>query len=118
MAERSIATDVAHPAHDPPPILPWNDFRMDEVNDKSLAVKLIAEILQDDEWHHREDIVEEVEYELEIPRKAILGLLNSFRAHGDIRADHTAPEWLRLTTRWRGYTASQSTEHQMVASNA
>lgn len=107
---RSAATDVAYPASDPPPILPWNDFRLDEVNDKSLAAKLIAEILQDDEWHHRDDIVEEVEHELELPRKVILSLLNSFRAHGDIRADHTAPEWLRLTTRWRNYALSKPVE--------
>lgn len=24
-----------------------------------------------------------------------------------IDADHTAPEWLRLTTRWRGYAAAE-----------
>lgn len=114
---RSAATDVAHPAFDPPPILPWNDFRIDEITDKALAVKLIAEILQDDEWHHREDIIEEVEYELELPRKAVLSLLNSFRAHGDIRADHTAPEWLRLTTRWRGYVANQKAEQVPVAAH-
>lgn len=114
----AAATDIARPAIDPPPILPWNDFRTDEINDKALAVKLIAEILQDDEWHHRDDICEEVEYELELPRKATLNLLNSFRAHGDIRADHTAPEWLRLTTRWRGYAANQSTQQTVAVTNA
>lgn len=114
---RDADTDVAYPAHDPPPILPWNDFRLEEADDKSLAVKLIAEILQDDEWHHREDIVEEVEAELELPRKVTLKLLTNLRSHGDVRADHTAPEWLRLTTRWRSYRAEKPAE-QLAVSHA
>lgn len=111
---RSADTDVAHPAFDPPPIMPWNDFdfSLEGATDKALAVKLIAEILQDDEWHHRDDIVEEVEEELELPRKATLHLLTNLRAHGDVRADHTAPEWLRLTTRWRNYRADESAVQQ------
>lgn len=92
---------VAHPALEPPPILPWNGFDTDQTNDRSLAVKLIAEILMDDEWHHREDVINEVVYELELHPSAVSRLIYYLRIHGDIRQDE---EWLRITTRWRNWS--------------
>lgn len=96
---------VAHPALEPPPILPWNGFDTSQINDRSLAVKLIAEILMDDEWHHREDVIAEVVYELELHASAVARLIYYLRIHGDVRADE---EWLRLTTRWRNWSSSQT----------
>jgi hypothetical protein len=93
-------TAGAYPASAPPPIQPWNDFDPTEVNDYCLAVKLIAEILMDDEWHDKLDIIEEVEEELELPRDTIKKLIYYLRIHGDIRL---SGEDIRLTTRWRGW---------------
>lgn len=93
-------THVAHPAAQPPPILPWNGFDASEVNDRSLAVRLIAEILQDDEWHHRNDVIDEVVDECGIHIKGAAKLLSYLRSHGDVRFDG---EWVRLTTRWQNW---------------
>lgn len=34
----ATATDIARPAIDPPPILPWNDFRTDEIKSTQQTV--------------------------------------------------------------------------------
>lgn len=93
------------PAAQPPPILPWNNFDTG-LNDDGLAVKLIAEILQDDEWHFREDIVDEVVYECELTTKRTRKILYYLKVHGDVRelVDDEGI-WIRLTTRWRGWGA-------------
>lgn len=88
------------PALSPPPILPWNKFDTDREDDYADAVFLIAEILMDDEWHSKTDVVEEVMYELEFTRKAVLKLIGLIKSHGDIRQDG---DEIRLTTRWKGW---------------
>ncbi|BDY33186.1 hypothetical protein [Mycolicibacterium mageritense] len=103
----ATATDepTAYPAAAPPPILPWNNFDTTEDNDRARVILLIAEILQDDEWHYRDDVIAEITYEYELPRKAVSQILYHLRVHGDIRqTTDDEGDWLRLTTRWRGWT--------------
>jgi hypothetical protein len=97
-------SNVHRPAYDPPPLLPWNGFTFEPLDDRyddvGLAVKLIAEILQDDDWHHRDDVIDTVVWELELSHKSVAKLITNMKAHGDIRSDD---DHLRLTTRWQEY---------------
>lgn len=97
-------TQGTHPAFSPPPIMPRNEFQARPDDDCTMAVQLIAEILMDDEWHHLDDIVDELEWELEYPQKAARKLMMRLQSHGDVRRDE---EWFRLTTRWKGYRAPE-----------
>lgn len=93
-------TGVPHPCSAPPPIMPANSYVRQE-DDYALALDLVAEILMDDEWHHIEDICDEVEWECELSPTATRKMLRRLQAHGDVRRDD---EWVRLTTRWKSWS--------------
>lgn len=107
--------DPAYPACAPPPIMPWNDFQFDPPTDRALSVRLIAEILMDDQWHPLEDILEEVTYELELTDAQARKLITQLKSHGDVRQDNR--ENIRLTTRWRGWKPPETTGLPQVSAN-
>lgn len=96
-------TQGTSPALSPPPIKPSNTFEPRD-DEATLVVQLLAEILMDDEWHHLEDVLDEVDWELEYPRSATKKLIARLQSHGDVRRD---AEWIRLTTRWKAYSAPE-----------
>jgi hypothetical protein len=81
--------------------LPRNNFDLDARNDTALGAKLLAEILMDDEWHHVDDVVDELMDECGLTLRGARSLLKSVRSHGDLRRDERG--WLRLTTRWQDW---------------
>lgn len=97
----SVRVDPAYPCTEPPPIKPCNGFDINAEHDRSLACRIIAELLADDEWHTREEIDDELQYELDWPREWIRKMLGNLKSHGDIRTDNIGN--YRLTTRWRDY---------------
>lgn len=91
------------PALAPPPIMPWNGFDTTQENERNIAVEVIAEILQDDQWHLKTDVISEVLDEADLSATAVSKLLASLKSHGDIRQND---DHIRLTTRWQGWTAT------------
>jgi hypothetical protein len=88
-----------------PELMPWNGFRVDEPTPYATACRQVAEILADDEWHARKEVVDTVAASCpELKRGSVNTLISKLLGHGDIRTDPGRPrndQLIRLTTRWR-----------------
>lgn len=92
---------IAYPATEPPPLKLYNEFDTEADTEVAEAVRIIAEILQDDEWHDTHEVLDELDYELDFTAKGARKLIMYLKSHGDVRSNDQGQ--LRITTRWRCY---------------
>ncbi|DAZ90127.1 Uncharacterised protein [Mycobacteroides abscessus subsp. bolletii] len=95
------------PALSPPPIKPWRDFDLSRNNDYTRLIRLIAELLMDDQWHTKDEVFEEAHLAgLALCDKTIGSVIDQLRAYGDVRGwnrGRRAGTMLRIAGRWRGW---------------
>lgn len=80
-----------------PLLAPWNGFDFDGDSQFSTAVRTIANLLSDDEWHLVTDVVEVAVNVSKLRWKTVRDLVDSLRDHGDVRISRKK---IRLTTRF------------------